>query len=176
MANHQDAVMFAIQEFEFKKIYLASIFELPHLVHIPDNSKIMGMLEKAARDPDYCDGYAFDRLTAMVGDILRRGGFFYDKDGKKVAMYDWLSSFAAEVLEGKRTRPSRRGPDRYRNFFRDLALASTVDAVAIKFDLPRYTNNELSNKPTAAEIVAEAAGLKVDVVIMVYKNLNKRGK
>lgn len=168
--------MFAIQEFEFKKIYLAEIFEHPHLVHIPDNSKLMAMLEKAARDPDYCDGYAFDRLTAMAGDIIRRGGFFYDKDGGKVTMYDWLTSFAADVLEGNRTRPSRRGPDRYSNFFRDNALATTVDAVAKKFDLPKYTNNELSNKSTAAEIVAEASGLKVDVVITVYKNSNKRGK
>src|SRR5690554_2614285 len=78
-----EAVSFASQQFEFKKIYLAEIFEHPHLVQIPDNSEILAWLEKAARDPGYCDTKAFDILKSMAGDFLLRGGFCFGRHGEK---------------------------------------------------------------------------------------------
>lgn len=173
MINKDEAIAFARQEFEFQKIYLETVFELPHLTHIPDNSEIMALLEKAAREPDFCDSWAFDTLKKMAGDILRRGGFFYDKTGEKVFMHDWLMSFAADVLEGERPRPTKRGPNKYESLFRDTCLARVVRQVAEKFDIPRYTNNELSQKITAAEIVADAAGVREDVVINAYKKSSR---
>ena len=114
------------------------------------------LLEQAARDPDTND---FDVLVMLAADLIR------DNKG----LPDWLALFAADVLEGKRKRPTKRGADKYKNWVRDYSLRVAVDKVARNFGVPKYTNNELSNKTTAAEIVAEAAGLKVDVVITACK-------
>lgn len=128
-----------------------------------DMERMGDALEQAARDPDTND---FDVLVMLAAGLMR----------KNERLPDWLASFAADVLEGKRKRPTKRGADKYKNWQRDYSLWRAVDEVACKFDLPRYKNNELSNKPTAAGIVAEAARLNVDVVITAYKTFSKGGK
>ena len=128
-----------------------------------DMERMGDALEQAARDPDTND---FDVLVMLAAGLMR----------ENERLPDWLASFAADVLEGKRKRPTKRGADKYKNWQRDYSLWRAVGKVACKFDLPRYTNNELSNKPTAAGIVAEAARLKVDVVITAYKSFSKGGK
>lgn len=119
-------------------------------------------LEQAARDPDTND---FDVLVMLAAGLMR----------ENERLPDWLASFAADVLEGKRKRPTKRGADKYKNWHRDYSLWRMVGIVANKFDLPKYTNNELSDKQTAAGIVAEAAGLNVDVVVTAYKAFSKGG-
>ncbi|SHF86129.1 hypothetical protein SAMN02745117_02734 [Lampropedia hyalina DSM 16112] len=126
--------------------------------------ELMGdALEQAARDPDTND---FDVLVMLAAGLMR----------ENERRPDWLASFAADVLEGKRKRPTKRGADKYKNWQRDYSLWRAVEEVACKFELPKYTNNELSNKTTAARIVAEAARLNVDVVITAYKTFSKGGK
>lgn len=130
----------------------------------PTEAKMKRMgdaLEQAALDPDTND---FDVLVMLAAGLMR----------ENERLPDWLASFTADVLEGKRKRPTKRGADRYNNWQRDYSLWRAVDEVACKFELPKYTNNELSKKPTAAGIVAEAARLNVDVVITAYKVFNKR--
>lgn len=128
-----------------------------------DMERLGDALEQAARDPDTND---FDVLVKLAARLMR----------ENERLPDWLASFAADVLEGKRKRPTKRGADKYKNWERDYSLWRAVDIVACEFDLPRYTNNELSNKPTAAGIVAEAARLNVDVVITAYKKFSKGKK
>lgn len=122
-------------------------------------------LEQAARDPDTPDTNDFDTLVMLAAGLMRENG----------RLPDWLASFAADVLEGRRKRPTKRGADRYKNWLRDYSLWRAVSEVACKFELPKYANNELSSTPTAAGIVAEAAGLNVDVVITAYKKFSKGG-
>ena len=128
-----------------------------------DLERMGDALEQAARDPDTND---FDVLVMIAAGLMR----------ENERLPDWLASFAADVLEGKRKRPTKRGADKYKNWPRDYSLWRAVDEVASKFNLPKYTNNELSRKPTAAGIVAEAARLNVDVVITAYKSFSKGGK
>lgn len=128
-----------------------------------DLERMGDALEQAARDPDTND---FDVLVMIAAGLMR----------ENERLPDWLASFAADVLEGKRKRPTKRGADKYKNWPRDYSLWRAVDEVASKFNLPKYTNNELSRKPTAADIVAEAARLKVGAVITAYKSFSKGGK
>lgn len=122
-----------------------------------DMQRMVVALEQSARDPDTND---FDVLVMLAAGLMR----------ENERLPDWLASFAANVLEGKRKRPTKRGADKYKHWLRDYSLRQAVDKVASEFGLPRYTNNELSSQPTAAAFVAEAAGVGVDVVIKAYKS------
>lgn len=108
-------------------------------------------LRRAAVDPDPLE---FDVLTGIAADLLRKGEL----------LPVWLAAFTADVLEGKRKRPTRRGPDKLKNWARDYSLWRAVGEVAERFNLPKYTNNELSEKTTAADIVSEASGCGLAVV------------
>lgn len=116
-------------------------------------------LEQALKNPDTND---FDAGVIVAATMLREG----------VRLPGWLALFAADVLQGKRTRPTRRGPDPYLNWLRDYKLARAVIEVSNRFGLPQYTKNELSNKITAAQIVSETAHLSLDVV---HKAIQKFG-
>ena len=113
-------------------------------------------LKKALENPDTND---FDVGVASAADMLRAGAI----------LPDWLAEFAADVLDGKRTRPTKRGPDPYANWIRDYGIARAVLEVSNRFGLPQYTNNELSNKITAAQIVSETAHLSLDVVHKAFQ-------
>lgn len=116
-------------------------------------------LMKALENPDTND---FDTGVNTAAAMLRDG----------VRLPGWLAAFAADVLQGKRTRPAKRGPDPYANWMRDYAIARAVLEVSARFGLPQYTNNELSNKITAAQIVSDTAELSLDVV---HKAIQKFG-
>lgn len=160
MCDHDEATRFA-EAFLSEDILHQEVINSP-----PTEAELLNLedaLKRAALAPDTND---FDVLVHRAADLLR----------KNETLPDWLALFAADVLEGKRKRPIKRGPDKYQNWERDYSWWRAVDEVASKFDLAKYTNNELSNKPTAAEIVAEAARVKVDVVIRAYKNFSKGEK
>lgn len=116
-------------------------------------------LMKALENPDTND---FDVGVGRAAAMLRAG----------IRLPDWLAIFAADVLQGKRKRPTKRGPDPYANWIRDHAVARAVLEVSSRFGLPQYTKNELSSKITAAQIVSETAHLSLDVV---HKAIQKFG-
>ena len=116
-------------------------------------------LQQASIDPDTND---FDVLVGLAADSLRQGE----------GMPGWLATFAANVLEGKRKRPTKRGRDRYSNWQRDYKLWSATQEVARVFSMPAYTNNELSKKPTAAHAVSLAARCPIDVVVLACRRFN----
>jgi hypothetical protein len=89
---------------------------------------------------------------------------------------EWLAVFVADVLEGKRKRPTKRGPDKTANWLRDYAVAWAVLEVASRFGLPKYTKNELSDKITAAQIVAQTAHLSLEVVHHAVRRFGGRIK
>jgi hypothetical protein len=123
------------------------------------NERLGSALKTALEDPDTLE---FDAAVSTAAAMLRGGD----------RLPDWLAVFAADVLQGKRTRPTKRGPDPYANWTRDYAVARAVLDVSSRFDLPQYTKNELSNKVTAAQIVSETAHLSLDVV---HKAIQKFG-
>lgn len=134
--------------------------------HSPSEADMVSIGEALEMEATNPDTLGYDVLVALAAEMMR----------ENQRLPDWLASFAADVLEGKRKRPTKRGRDKYDNFLRDFSLWRAVDEVASKFDLPKYTNNELSTKTTAAEIVAEAIRLNVDVVITAYKAFSKKGE
>jgi hypothetical protein len=117
-------------------------------------------LPQAAINPDTND---FDVLVMLAADGLSRNE----------RLPDWLAAFAADVLSGKRKRPTKRGPDEYGNWERDYKLWRATQEVAKAFGLQHYSNNELSTQTTAAEIVSRAADCKADVVITAYKKFSR---
>lgn len=121
--------------------------------------RMANALMKALENPDTND---FDVGVNTAATMLRAGE----------RLPDWLAVFAADVLQGKRTRPTKRGPDPYATWMRDYAIARAVLEVSSRFDLPQYTKNELSNKITAAQIVSKTAHLSLDVV---HKAIQKFG-
>jgi hypothetical protein len=160
MGNHDEAIQFAKSFLKSEVLFNDAKGSDPSEA---DMVRMGEALEAAARDPDTND---FDTLVMLAAGLMR----------ENERLPDWLASFAADVLAGKQKRPTKRGADKYKNWQRDYSLWRAVDNVANNFDLPKYTNNELSNKTTSATIVAKAAGLNVDVVITAYKRFNQGGK
>lgn len=113
--------------------------------------RIADALRASLENPDTND---FEAGVVTAAGMLRNGD----------RLPDWLAVFAADVLEGKRTRPTKTGPDPYSNWQRDYSAARAVFEISARFRLPEYTNSEVSNKVTAAVIVAETASLSLEVV------------
>lgn len=152
-----DAVKVAKQILDGEPFY-ADVKENP-----PSHAALERMalaLEAASIDPDTAE---YDLLIALAENYLRQ----------LETLPVWLAEFAADVLAGKRKRPTKRGTDKYANWGWKYNLYRAVQEVARLFDLPAYTNNELSQKTTAAEIVSRAAGCSTAVVITAYKDFNR---
>ncbi|MCB9973561.1 MAG: hypothetical protein H6863_00665 [Rhodospirillales bacterium] len=115
-------------------------------------------LQEATENPNALD---FDVLTDLAATLLRE---------RKMILPEWLADFSANVLTGKQKRPTKKGPDKDRNYERDYKIFRVVHKVAERFSLPIYTNNELSEKVTAADIVSDATGISIDII----KNVCKR--
>lgn len=96
----------------------------------------------------------YDMMIALSVDILRSGD----------RMPIFYASFAADVLEGKRVRPTKRGVDPYKNWVPDFNLWRAAEEVKEKYGFPLYTNNELAKKVTAAEIVSRGSGSNLNAV------------
>jgi hypothetical protein len=95
----------------------------------------------------------FDFLVMIVAEQIREGGPVLHK----------FAEFAADVLEGKRSRPTKPGPDPYRDYGRNIKLFFVVEAVTQKFDIPRYAKGNTTNE-TAVDAVSEAARCSVNTV------------
>lgn len=95
----------------------------------------------------------FDALVLTAADLLREGQPIPNK----------LAKFAGDVLEGKRSRPTKRGPDPYRDFSRNVELSFAVEAVVQKFGIARYAKGNTNNQ-TAVDAVSEAAKCTVSTV------------
>ena len=148
-----------------RKILEMSIVEL-RITAPPDDQLLQYMGEKAeeaALNPDTND---FDVLVGLAADVLYKGEMFLPR---------WLAIFAADVLSGKRKRPTKKGADKYVNWERDFKLWRTTQAIAEVFNLSCYSNKELSEKTTAADIVAAAWGCKPDIVVNAYKKFTRMG-
>lgn len=154
--NHNEAVQFA-KDFLSKPVLLNDLQEIrPRIERDPKQAARMdAAIEDAAKNPDTND---FDMLVGLAASLLREGE----------RLPEFLAVFIADVLEGKRKRPTKRGSDKYANWIRDYELCRAVKAVANEYKLPYYTNNELSEKTTAAEIVTEASGHGVDVIVKAF--------
>lgn len=121
-------------------------------------------LRQAASNPNTNDFVLLVNLAAMC---LRQ----------RDPLPDWLADFSAGVLTGAIKKPRKRGEDVLKTE-RDYAFWQTSLAVAKRYKLPLYTNNELFEKTSSAEIVSQAAGCKVDIVVRAIKKFERkvRGK
>lgn len=126
----------------------------------PNGERLYEAIENAAKNPDTND---FDVLVTLASSLLREGE----------RLPEFLAKFTADVLEGKRKRPTKRGTDKYANWARDYALCRAVKEVAKKYELQHYSNNELSEGITAAGIVAKASGHGVDVIVKAFVKFKK---
>jgi hypothetical protein len=120
-------------------------------MHLQDKMPDLRRLDKILMESDQ---NSFDLWCSIAAKILR--------EEKPIPRK--LALFAADVLDQKLKRPTRRGPNPYDNFKRDFCTAWAVMEVSRQFGLPEYTNNELSHKVTAAELVADTMSLNIHVV------------
>jgi hypothetical protein len=95
----------------------------------------------------------FDTMVNLVATLLRNGD----------PLTDQLSKFAADVLDGKRSRPTKRGPDPYRDFGRNVRLSFATEAVARKFSIARYAKGNNTSE-TAVDAVSNAFKCSVNTV------------
>ena len=101
----------------------------------------------------------FDALVLTVANLLRAGQLLAPE----------LSKFAADVLEGKRSRPKKRGSDPYRDYIRNTALSFAVEAVVQKFGIARYAKGNTRNG-TAVDAVSGAAKCTIDTVMHALRS------
>jgi hypothetical protein len=91
--------------------------------------------------------------------------------GNHKRMPEFLETFASKVLSGELKRPTKRGPDKFKNAARDEKLWQATELIADLFGVPRYVNNPEvkeaapSARIMAAEIVSKATGCGVGAVI-----------
>jgi hypothetical protein len=155
MDNYDTAIQFA-KDFLTNNILLNDLKKKEKNLTELDITRWDEAIEKAAVDPDTLE---FDMLVDLAAETMR--------DNERLP--EFLALFVADVLQGKKTRPTKRGADKYKNWHRDYSLCRAVKEVSKVFDLPLYTNNELSQKTTAAKIVSMATGRNIDIVINAYK-------
>jgi hypothetical protein len=108
-------------------------------------------MEKALGDGQ--DTNDFDALVITAIELIREGQILPHK----------LAQFAADVLEQKRSRPTKRGPDPYRDYIRNTELSFAVEAVVQKFGIARYAKGNTSNE-TAVDAVSEVAKCTANTV------------
>lgn len=125
-------------------------------------NRLTELLRQASLNPDQ---NTFDMLTAIAAEFIRQG------HGN--VLPDWLANFAADVLSGKVKRPRKKGEDQLK-IWRDFGYWRASFTVAKRYNLPLYTNNELYEGTTAAKIVSQAAGCKVDLIVQAIKKSQRR--
>jgi hypothetical protein len=109
--------------------------------------------------------------TPSAGDIEVLGDLAAAMLRNHVRLPECLETFAAKVLSGELKRPTKRGPDKFKNAGRDEKLWQATELIADLFGVPRYVNNHEvkddapSARITAAEIVSRAARCGVHAVI-----------
>jgi hypothetical protein len=137
-----------------------------HPITLPQALRLTYLTEAVLQDTDNPNVMFFDYAVNVAADMIR--------DGKPLPK--WAASFVADVLQGKRKRPTKRGKkSKGENLLRDYALGRAVHEVKSKFDLAAYNNNDLSSKEAAADIVAKAAGVSLDVAKNAYRKFGDGG-
>lgn len=122
----------------------------------------IGAMERLTHNPTPNE---HDRLCAYASGFLR----------EHRRMPPYLDDYIADVLDGTRKRPTKRGPDPMHNYYRDFRLAYIVENLSHRYELPRYTNNELSAQSlTAAGVVSEVTGCKLGTVIKAIQKWEGR--
>jgi hypothetical protein len=115
-AEPDEAVEFDEME-EFAAQFLHNFVpadDIPATLTAADEERLILALQNAATNPDTND---YETLVLLAASFLRDAG----------RMPEWLATFAADVLEGKRKRPTRRGTDNYqldRNAVRAICINS----------------------------------------------------
>ena len=115
------------------------------------------------------DSNAHDTLMLVAASSLREGSPLPGK----------IAHYAADVLQGKRSRPSKRGRSSDDTYLRDYRLNTCAREVSAQFGLQLYTNNELATRDTAATITSEASAhakhvrtVSTDVVINAIRRFS----
>lgn len=88
-----------VSEEEYKRLWAQAKLEEQEGKKIPAPRDYGTELQLAIQDPD---PYQFDVAIGLASTLLRMG----DK------LPDWLAMFVADVLDGDRSRPARRGKDK----------------------------------------------------------------
>ena len=151
-----------VEAVEFARQFLNSLVLQNDIKASPpqEHENVVEALRLAAINPDTND---FDTLLVVAADLLYQGRM----------LPKWLADFTADVILGKKKRPTKRGPDIYVNWERDYKLWRATQEVAKKFNLPLYSSQGRSGSTTAAEIVSLAENCNVDVVITAYKKFTR---
>lgn len=113
------------------------------------------------------DPTAFALAVAVCADTLR---------SDTPVLPGYLARFAADVLDGSRMRPKVRGHDPLKAPEQDFLITRAIDALVRELGVPRLTNNELSHKLTAAQLVAEQLGKSLDQIKGAYRREQARAK
>lgn len=109
-------------------------------------------------------GRVFDSTVAIAAIMLSKGE----------RLPEWLAVFVADVLKGTLKRPTKHGKDKFANMERDYYTAWAVLEVSRRFSLPKRTNNALSKKTTAAQIVAEQGKFTINQVHNAYQRYGNK--
>lgn len=116
------------------------------------SDKIFLTIENALKDK--IDTNDFDVLIQTSAQLIR--------DGQALPLN--LANFVADVLEKKRSRPTKHGPDPYRDFIRNVKLSFIVEAIVYKFGIARYVTGHASGE-TAVDSLSKASKFSVNTVI-----------
>lgn len=130
-----------------------------------DSKEVIKRLTDCASDSKSADTDCFDQLIVLAADYLR--------ECKPIP--DWLSKFVADVLEGKRKRPSKKGRPEEQNWERDYKIAKIANELVTKYGIAKYGKGNTSKKITATEAIVIASGktLSDDKVINAIKKFSK---
>jgi len=144
--------------------------EMPPMDKKAEYAAIYRTLVAATQNPNQLD---HDVLISTAATLLRQG----------TPMGPEIAHYVADFLDGKRQRPTQKGPKPFGQHLRDLWLAGAARALAKEFSLPLYTNNELATIKTAAEIVSAASAqsasfrwVSTDVVIKAIGKFPELGE
>lgn len=121
------------------------IRENPAIAEVVGNA-----LQECVKDPDTRDYLV---LTELVAVFIRRGE----------PIPAPFRAFAAGAITGKIAPRQRKGRPRS-TLERDFALWAATEIVAEYYELPKYSNGNIT-RTTAADIVAEVAGVPINAVL-----------
>ena len=136
---------FALDNADYSRHMIRLIKENPLIAEV-----IAEALQEGVKDPDTRDYLVLTELCAV-----------FIRQGKLIPPF--LRDFAAGAIAGKIKPRPRSG--RPKNVERDFALWAATEIVAEHYDLPKYSQGNATLKTTAAEIVAEVAGVPIDAVL-----------
>ena len=122
----------------------------------PDNLVDVGAraLEVAGNATDSPSPLEHDFLLLLAADSLRKG----------IPIPREVAGYVADVLEGLRSPPARRGRPQGPGLLRDLRLLTACLGLSQRHSLPLFSNNELLKAVTAAEVVSMASGVSLEAV------------